>query len=162
MGKVILICGKIGSGKTTYMHKLAIELNAMTLTQDEIMYGLFGKDLYYENREMYYKHATWVEAFVFRKAGEAAKSGATVLVDNGVWSAEERAMLRKFYADMGVICELHYLDTSEMQRRKNIQKRNAAILRGELNESVMEESDIDHDFDTPHDEEIDVRVLYES
>ena len=46
MGKVILICGKMGSGKTTYAGKLAVKLNAVIIAHDEIMLGLFGGELY--------------------------------------------------------------------------------------------------------------------
>jgi len=92
---VILICGKIGSGKTTYAHKLAKQLNAVIMTQDELMYGLFGTELYYSDQDQYQKYATWVEEYVKRKAGEAAKAGAVVICENGFWSRSERDELRK-------------------------------------------------------------------
>jgi len=35
MGKVILTCGMIGAGKTTYANKLAKQHNAVIMTQDK-------------------------------------------------------------------------------------------------------------------------------
>ena len=158
MGKVILICGKIGSGKTTYAHKLAKQLNAVIMTQDELMYGLFGTELYYSDQDQYQKYATWVEEYVKRKAGEAAKAGAVVICENGFWSRSERDELRKLYTELGVLCELHYMATSEKQRLKNIQKRNDAILRKECNETFMQEKDINHFFEVPTADEINFKV----
>ena len=160
MGKVILICGMIGSGKTTYANKLAKQLNAVTITQDELMYGLFGTELYHKDLEQYYKYATWVEEYVKNKSGEAARAGAVVICDNGFWSIQQRNDWRKFYADIGVTCELHYMDTAEEQRLKNIQKRNDAITRKECNETFMQEKDIHHYFDVPSDGEITVAVAF--
>jgi len=59
---------------------------------------------------------------------------------------------------MGVECELHYMDTHQEQRLKNIQKRNGAILRKECNETFMNEEDINHYFEIPDEFEIDIRV----
>ena len=42
MGKAILICGKICSGKSTYAARLKKETNAVLLSVDEIMLDLFG------------------------------------------------------------------------------------------------------------------------
>jgi len=161
MGKVILICGKIGSGKTTYAKKLAEQLNAVIITQDELMYGLFGTELYYNDQKLYYKYATWVVDYVKRKAGEAAKAGAIVICDNGFTPRTERDELRKYYSDVGVVCELHYMDIPEEQRLKNIKKRNDSILRKECYETFMDEKDIYHDFDVPSEEEITVVVKFE-
>ena len=158
MGKVILVCGKVGSGKTTYATKLATRLNAVIITQDELMYGLFGTELYYNDREQYYKYVTWVEEFVKRKAGEAAKAGAVVICENGFSLRSERDDLRMLYSGMGVEYEFHYIDTPEEQRLRNIQKRNDAILRKECYETFMREDDINHYFEIPDADEIDLII----
>ena len=158
MGKVILVCGKVGSGKTTYAKKLAEQLNAVIITQDELMYGLFGSELYYSDREQYNKYVTWVEEFVKRKAGEAARAGAVAICENGFSTRSERDELRKLYNGMGVACELHYMDTSEEQRLRNIQNRNDAILRKECIETFMQEEGIHHYFEIPGEDEIDFKI----
>ena len=57
MGKVILICGKIGSGKTTYANKLAKEINAVIFSHDDIILPLFGPELYQNDPEQFWKYA---------------------------------------------------------------------------------------------------------
>ena len=85
MGKVILVCGKMGSGKSTYANKLAEKLNAVVIAHDEIMLGLFGGELYENNKEQFYKYHSWVDNYTKRIAGEVAKAGATVVFANGFW-----------------------------------------------------------------------------
>ena len=45
MAKLVLICGKLCCGKTTYAKRLAKEIQAVRLSCDDIMLSLFGKDL---------------------------------------------------------------------------------------------------------------------
>lgn len=158
MGKVILICGKIGSGKTTYANKLAKQINAVNISQDELMLNLFGAGLYYSEPKKYEEYCSKVEDYVKRKAGEAAKAGAIVICENGFWSRSERDELRKRYSDMEVKCELHYIDTSEKQRLQNIKCRNEEIQQGKSHFYLTNDNDIYHFFETPDDCEVDVRV----
>ena len=162
MGKVILICGKIGSGKTSYANKLTKQINAVNISQDEIMLSLFGAELYYNQPKKYQKYSSEVEQYVKRKAGEAAKAGATVICENGFWSRSERDELRKFYNDMGVFCELHYIDTPEEVRLQNIRCRNQKILQGQLLFYLTDENDINHFFEIPTENEINVRVKWQN
>ena len=161
MGKVILICGKIGSGKTTYANKLAKQLNAVNISQDELMLGLFSAELYYQEPKKYLDYCSKVEEYVKRKSGQAAKAGAVVICENGFWSRSERDELRKFYFDMEVKCELHYIDTPEEQRLKNIHYRNEEIQQGKDHFYLTDDNDINHFFDIPNDCEIDVRVKWD-
>ena len=160
MGKVILICGKIGSGKTVYAKKLAEQLHAVNISQDELMLGLFGPELYENEPDEYEKYCSWVENYVKRKSGEAAKAGATVICENGFWSRSERDELRKFYADINVKCELHYIDTPEEQRLENIRCRNDEIRQNKSHFYLTNDRDIDHYFEIPTEDEIDVRVKW--
>lgn len=162
MGKVILVCGKIGSGKTTYSNMLAKQLNAVNISQDELMLELFGAELYVNEPERYEKYCSRVEDYVKRKAGEAARAGATVICENGFWPRSERNELRRFYLDIGVKCELHYIDTPEEQRLQNIYRRNEEIRQGKSHFFLTKEKDIHHYFEMPTDDEIDLRVNWET
>ena len=158
VGKVILICGKTGSGKTTYANRLAEQLNAVNISQDELMLGWFGAGLYDSEPEKYREYCAKAEAYVKRKAGEAALAGAAVICENGFWSRSERDELRQFYTGLGVKCELHYIDTPEGQRLRNIRRRNEEIRQGKPHFYLTDERDICHFFEVPDDSEIDVRV----
>ncbi|HOV25823.1 MAG TPA: AAA family ATPase [Pseudobacteroides sp.] len=45
MAKIIIMCGKICSGKSTYSQKLKKEINAVVLSCDELMLSLFDEQL---------------------------------------------------------------------------------------------------------------------
>jgi len=162
MGKIILVSGKMGSGKSVYAKKLAKEINAVVIAHDEIMLGLFGGELYENDKEQFYKYHSWVDDYTKRIAGEAARAGATVIFANGFWSFSERDELRRLYTGMGLICELHYIDTPEEQRLQNIRKRNETIQQGELGYILTQENDLYHFFDIPDDNEIDCRVIFDN
>ena len=162
MGKVILICGRIGAGKTTYAAELIRQTNAVNISQDELMLALFGPGLYERDPQKYGEYCMVVEDYVKRKAGEAAKAGAVVICENGFWSRAERDELKKFYAGMGVSCELHYIDTPQGRRIENINKRNGEIKRGKQHFFLTSEVDINHFFEAPDDDEIDFKVTWEN
>ena len=45
MSSVHLICGFMGTGKTTIARRLAMQMNAVRLTHDEFMADLYGNDI---------------------------------------------------------------------------------------------------------------------
>jgi len=157
-GKIVLICGKIGSGKTTYANKICKELNAVNFSQDEPNITIFGTDFYLEQPDLFSKYSDKICEWVQTKALEIAQAGANVVIENGVWTKQERDYLKKFYRDGGVNCELHYIDTPEEQRLLNIKKRNQQIINGKLDFYLVQEKDIYHDFEVPSDDEIDVKI----
>lgn len=159
-GKIILVCGKIGSGKTTYANKVCKKLGAVNLNQDEITIAIFGSSFYIEHRGLYFKYTQKVCDWIFKKALEFAKVGVNIVIDNGFWSKKERDNLRCFFSDGGVVCELHYIDTPEKQRILNITKRNEEILGGKHDFYLMQDEEIYHFFEPPTDDEIDVKVGY--
>jgi predicted kinase len=52
MNKVILICGKMCAGKSTYAKKIANDINAVILSVDEITLALFGQNISDKHDEM--------------------------------------------------------------------------------------------------------------
>ena len=100
----------------------------------------------------------WVEEYVKKKAGEIAKSGGVVICENGFWPRSERDELKLYYTNMGVACELHYIDTSDELRLKNIESRNLKIKNGEIDFYFTTAEQTNHYFEIPDENEIDVRV----
>ncbi|MDR2395907.1 MAG: ATP-binding protein [Endomicrobium sp.] len=86
--------------------------------------------------------------------------GINVIIENSFWSKIERKEYKAFYGSKGIPSELHYIDTPQEQRTKNIKKRNKEIANGLNFFLVQEESDINHFFEEPSKKEADVWVKW--
>ena len=157
---VILICGKICSGKTTYSKKLARELRAVRLSCDEITLALFGPDA----GEF---HDTMVERtfnYLLKKSVEIHESGISVIMDYGFWQETDRQEADEFYRLHNIVPEWHYIDTPNDVWEKSVIKRNAAILHGEVEDYYIDEGlmkKFGAMFEPPIREEIDVWYINE-
>ena len=155
MSKVILICGKICCGKTTYAQKLCKENNAILLSVDEITLALFGRDAG-ENHDTYVERG---EKYLFEKSIELIESGINVVLDWGFWTKEERDYAKEFYKSKNIECEFHYIDISDETWKARLKKRNSAILAEETSAYYVDESfakKCASIFEVPSEEEIDV------
>lgn len=126
MGKVILVCGKICSGKSYYSRKLKDKLNAVIISPDEATYELINN----EQGEFYDVFSKRLNKYLTRKAGEIAKAGANVIFERGLWSSKERKTIREYYKENGVECEIHYVYVDDLTWKQNIEERNKRVLDG--------------------------------
>ena len=77
MAKIMLICGKICSGKSTYAKRLAEKSKAILLSVDEITLALFGQHIGEKHDEIVRK----TEEYLYNKAVEIIKLGVNVIFD---------------------------------------------------------------------------------
>lgn len=157
MPKVILICGKICVGKSTYAEKLRVESKAVLLSVDEIMLAVFGQYAG-ERHDEYVRN---VQQYIFDKSLEILQAGADVLLDCGFWTKGHRDYSKEFYRQRGIPCELHLIDISGEEWQRRIEKRNAAISAGRtdayfVDENLLEKAE--KGYETPAPDEVDVWV----
>ena len=60
MAKVIITCGKVCSGKTTYAKRLCKENGAVLMSVDEVMLTVFGNDVGERHEEITEKIKTYL------------------------------------------------------------------------------------------------------
>lgn len=155
MAKVMLLCGKIASGKSVYAEKLKREENAVVLSVDELVLSVLGGDLGDKHDEI----TDRVQRYLFAKSLEIVAGGTSVILDWGFWTGEKRKAARDYYVRCGVPCEFHYIDTPDEVWRRNIELRNHAVLAGEMNAYFVDEGllqKLQSAFETPKRSEIDV------
>lgn len=155
MAKVILLCGKIASGKSVYAERIKRQENAVLLSVDELVLSILGSDLGEKHDEI----TSRVQAYFFDKSLEIVRSGANVLLDWGFWTRERRSAARALYQEHGIASEFHYIDVPDDVWRRNIEIRNQAVLDGKsdayfVDEGLMQK--LQSLFEVPSHDEIDV------
>ena len=120
MAKVMLICGKVCCGKTTYTKQLQAK-GAVLLSSDELMRLLFDEYLGDRHDEV----AARVNGYLLDKSLEILRAGTDVVLDWGFWTKAGREEVLAFYKERGCTAELHYLDIDDETWRQRIEKRNA-------------------------------------
>ena len=124
MSRVIMTCGKICCGKSTYARCLRQELgNAVILSIDEIMLAMFPEGAG-ERHEHFVRAA---ETYLCGLALQILKTGSDVILDWGLWTREQRSRLRTFWGTRGVLSEVHYLRISGTEWERRIRARNTAL-----------------------------------
>lgn len=135
MAKVIMTCGKLCSGKSTYARKLREELGAVILSMDSLMLTLFPEGA----GEMHDVYAQRTEKYLLALSLQILETGADVILDWGLWTAEQRQRLRDFYAAHRIENEIHYLRISDEERSRRIRRRNAAPRSGDPADYYVDE-----------------------
>jgi len=160
MSKVILICGKVCSGKTTYAAKLRDEMHAVLLSADEIMLALFGGDAGTDHDRL----SKLTQTYLFNKSLEILASGIDVILDWGFWTCEGRMAAKQFYAQHGVSCEMHGIVIDDALWQERIGKRNADVLAGRVGAYFIDEGlakKFGACYEAPNPDEIDVIIRAE-
>ena len=158
MSKVILVCGKICSGKTTYAKNLLDESQyTVLLSIDEIILALFGRHVG-ENRN---KVVNRTQRYLLDKSLELINSGVSVILDWGFWTHTDRQQTSEFFSSKGVKLEWHCLDIDESVRNRYISKRmdNSAGSESDfyfVDKDTLKE--LDGIFEKPAQDEVDVWV----
>ena len=156
MGKVILTCGKICSGKSYYSKQLKDELNAVIISPDEATYELLNN----EQGEFYDIFSKRLSKYLTKKVGEIAQAGANVVFERGLWSKKERQEVREYYKNLGIDCEIHYVCVDDETWKQNIAERNKRVEDGNggadfyLDEGLMNK--LNSMWEEPAEEEYDV------
>ncbi|MBQ9808153.1 MAG: ATP-binding protein [Ruminococcus sp.] len=135
MAKVIMTCGKICSGKSTYAAKLCSELNAVILSVDELTLALFRN----ETGEMHDVYVERAEKYFFEKSVQIVRAGMNVILDWGLWTKAERKYAKEFYDSQNIECELHYLRISDELWKKRISERNSLVKAGKVSAYYVDE-----------------------
>ena len=121
-GRLILLCGLAGAGKTTLAKELEAQ-GAIRMCPDEWLAAL-GFDIYDKGARVAVEGVQWelAQALVLR--------GLTVVDECGVWQRSERDLRRTWAREHGVAVELRFLDAPVEVLTARVAARNRALPEG--------------------------------
>lgn len=135
-GRLVVITGLPGSGKTTLAVALAGSMPACRMCPDDWMMAS-GINLWDESAR------AQIEVFQLTLSLDLLRTGQNVVIEWGVWSRAERDALRDTARSIGAPVELRYVsaDSDELWRRiveRDLEGRwgSRSIQRHELDEWV--------------------------
>ena len=156
MAKVIMTCGKICCGKSTYARRLQAAGNAVILSIDGITLELFPDGA----GEMHDVYARRAEQYLLSLSLQILKTGADVILDWGLWTRTQRDRLRGFWTEHGAEYEIHYLRIGREKWERRIRARNEKQAEGcsayFVDEGLQRKAE--YLFEEPAEEEVDVFV----
>lgn len=160
MPKVLIMCGKICSGKSTYAEKLKLENKAVILSVDELTLALFENqageklDFYVEKLKEYF----------LKKSLDIVEAGADVILDWGFWTKKERDYAREFYDSRNISYQFYYMNVGIDEWKKRILKRNQEIKREQLEAYPIDKgllSKVEKVFEEPDRKELKDMIIIE-
>lgn len=160
MPKVLIMCGKICSGKSTYAEKLKLENKAVILSVDELTLALFENqageklDFYVEKLKEYF----------LKKSLDIVEAGADVILDWGFWTKKERDYAREFYDSRNISYQFYYMNVGIDEWKKRILKRNQEIKREQLEAYPIDKgllSKVERMFEEPDRKELKAMIIIE-
>jgi predicted kinase len=104
-GRLVIVCGLPGSGKTTLAKHLESAYAAVRLCPDDWMVAL-GIDLFAEATRARIEQLQW------QLAQRILQIGGAVVIEWGTWGRDERDALRSGARALGAAVELRWLDES--------------------------------------------------
>lgn len=121
-GRLILLCGLAGAGKTTLAKELEAE-GAVRMCPDDWLVAL-GFDIYDKDARVAVEGLQWelAQALVLR--------GVTVVDECGVWQRWERDVRRTWARAQGVPVELRFLDAPVEVLTARVAERNRTLPDG--------------------------------
>ena len=159
MAGVIMTCGRICCGKSTYAGRLQAERGGVILSIDEVTLSLFPEGA----GEMHDTYVRRAEQYLLSLSLQIQRSGTDVILDWGLWTRAQRDRLRTFYMEHGVEYEIHYLRISREEWERRIRNRNGKQAEDPsayyVDEGLLRK--VENLFEEPSAEESDIFIVNE-
>jgi predicted kinase len=111
-------CGLPGSGKTTIAKEVEKTTGAVRLNVDEWVAAL-GADFWDDA----FRHKLHVR--LYEHGITLLKRGQSIIVEDGLWTRDERDSYREVARKLGAAIELHYFDLAFDELWRRLEARNA-------------------------------------
>jgi len=124
MARLILVCGPVGVGKTTYALSLAKEVEAVRFSIDPWMQTLFSKDMTSLDYSWMIDRVNRCYEQIWDVSNQILSLDGNVILDLGFTTKEQREIFSNRAKELKIDPEIHYLDAPKEIRKKRVEKRN--------------------------------------
>ena len=125
MAEVIILCGKVAAGKTTYAKQLARSLPSVILSIDDLVVSLR------ELKTLPYRSKKELEGKIRAYDGSLAKQlvpqGITCIIDHGHWTRDSRQQIIDACRADGLPYRLVWLTCPRGIRLQRLKQRNEQV-----------------------------------
>lgn len=116
-----MLCGKMAAGKSTLAKDLSRRLGVPLLCEDDLLAALFPNEI--TDVPTYVKFSSRLKKAIEGMVIELLKHGTSVVLDFPANTLKQRAWLAGLAEQANVLHELHYIDRSDSDCKKQLQKR---------------------------------------
>lgn len=154
-GDVVLLCGKIASGKSYYAEALLQDGHTVLLSQDDFVDQL-GLD-YFD--DLHSSLIPKLQDCLYELAADISRCGANVVLDFGFWNKRERQYVSEVFRNMRITPHWCYIDVSDEAWAQNIADRNREVIAAgcaEFQIDAAKMQEINAEFEVPARDEMDI------
>ena len=120
-GTLFFFCGKMGAGKTTKAQSLALERNAVMLSEDEWLESLYPNKI--NSIDDYLKYSNRLKSQIKRLVQSILITGKDVIMDFPANTTKQREWFRHVFTEIEAPHDLIYIESSNEICIKRIEKR---------------------------------------
>jgi len=120
-GTLIFFCGKMGAGKSTYSKKLASELNAVFLSEDDWLSVIYPEEI--KNFDDYIKYSSRLKPLIKAHVRRILHSGVSVVMDFPGNTKKQRVWFKEIFFESQIPHKLIYLQAEDQLCLKRLKQR---------------------------------------
>ena len=120
-GTLIFFCGKMGAGKSTKSQEIALERNAVLLSEDEWLMSIYPNMI--SSLEDYVKYSNRLKPVLKNLAQSILNTATDVVMDIPANTISQRDWFRGIFSEVQASHQLMYIDTPNEICIKQIEKR---------------------------------------
>lgn len=140
MAEVIILCGQVAAGKTTYARQLASREPSLILSIDDLVVSL--RD-HCEGPQQLRQLEGAIRAYDISLAKQLIPQGITCIIDHGHWTRASRRQIMEACEADGIAYRLLWLTCPREERLRRLKRRNAQLLSSGENGYVIQEEQLD-------------------
>jgi predicted kinase len=123
-GTLVFFSGKMGAGKSTKSRDIALERNAVLLSEDEWLESIYPNKI--SSLDDYIKYSGQLKPQIKKLVQSILVAGTDVVMDFAANTASQREWFREIFTEVKAPHSLIFIDITNELCLKQIEKRRAA------------------------------------